>query len=304
MDKITLTVLCTLFFFNYSSLLILSLFILMLFGVIDITYITLFLTTLLGVYYTYGLSGLFILSLSTLSFITSGYMCIFNVSFNEIIKSISYSNENTTYDYSILLANIYDKTGLSEKKIKTIINNYKKISSLYDKFCSNLYILLCTFRVLTEDIIGFRELYNLTDKCIEFKKRINHIQQLFSLSSSVTVPNNISAISNELINQELNSLEPIELNNLSTNDNTIIDNTQIVEEHISQEPVRQRNSINNDPFTSLFNGNNLDFNNIMAMNHQMEKQLSSLPPEQKQQLDKMAMDMMGGLFGNLNSKKN
>jgi hypothetical protein len=294
-------------------------------GILDITHISLFCMTLIGVYNIYGLQGLFLLLLSTLSFIASGYMYITNVSFTDIINTVNNKTDNTEQYYENLLTNVYHKTGISKESIKYITNYYNSISTQYDSFCKFMYKQLCNLRYITEDIVGFKNLYDLYDKCLLIKQNINQFQQLFNLRTSFKIPDNIVAISNDLIADELeqeendiniSKIDNDELDvdaNLDANlddeldddlddelDNELDDNLD-VDKSITSLPKRK--PVIGDPFASLFGGNNLDFNNIMALNKQMEKQLSNMPPEQKQQLDKMALNMMSGLFGNINNKK-
>lgn len=307
MDKLTLTFLLLVLLTGYTSSLILILSMLMIVGIVDITHLTLFFMTLLGVYNIYGLQGLCVLLLSTLSFIGSGYMYITNVSFSDMIKTVN----NTENNYEVLLTNVYHKTGIKKESIQYIYNSYNNISLKYDLFCKFVYIHLCNLRYITEDIAGFKYLYDLYDRCMSIKQHITQFQQLFNMSSSFTIPENIVSIANDTINDELKQ----EKNDITISeiddDELDIDINDELEKKSNNKIIKECNPslpknipVVNDQFASLFgNSNNLDFNNIMAMNKQMEKQLSNMPPEQKQQLDKMAMDMMSGLFGNINKRQ-
>ena len=325
MDKLTLTVLLTVLLTGYTSLLTLLLSMLMITGILDITHISLFCMTLLGVYNIYGLQGLFLLLLSTLSFIVSGYMYITNVSFTDMITSTNNKTDNTEQYYDNLLANVYHKTGITKESIKYITNHYNSISSKYDLFCKFMYTQLCNLRYITENIAGFKHLYDLYDRCMIIKQNINQFQQLFNLRTSFKIPDNVVAISDDLIADELeqkeNDINISEIDNDELDDELDDDLDDKLDDDLDDKlddeldvndeldvgesitSLPKRKPVINDPFASLFGGsNNLDFNNIMAMNKQMEKQLSNMPPEQKQQLDKMAMNMIGGLFGNINNK--
>lgn len=264
MDKLLASFLTVIFLYGYSYVIMCILFILMFTNILDTSPFTLLILTLITIYNIYGLTGIFVVLLSMVSFVISGYMYFFNTSINGIINLIDTHNDR--HKNTLYLKSIYDKSGISHKNMKYIKNTYTDISLKYDTICSNIYTLLCNFRKITEDIIPFKQTYDLIDTLLETKIYINKFYDLFNINS--------------LYNHK-NSLYKIPIN---------IDDNNTKQENISSE----HNS-------SLF-GNNLDFSNIMSFNQQMEQQLLNLHPEQKKQLDKMAMDMMGGLFGNLANK--
>lgn len=286
MDKLLSTVLLLVLLFDYPNLLLFSIFASPLIG---LTYISLFFMTILSIYNIYGLTGLFILLLSQVSFVTSIYMYLTNSSFNDLFSLPNMCN-------SYLMLN-YNRIGITQDKINYLHNIYNTISLKYDILCDVIYKYLCYFRNRTENIVYFQYLYSSYDKCMNIKQYINHFRNLFNMKSSVTT-SNIIPTATMLIDAELNQ-------DSCDTDDDILDTDEPTIQEI--KPIRKL--ANTDQFATLLENNNINFNNMnfnnidfMSMNQQMERQLSNLRPEQKQQLDKMAMDMMDGLFGNFNKK--
>jgi hypothetical protein len=308
MDKLSLTLLFAVLLTGYTSLLLLILSMLMILGVLDITHLTLFFMTLLGVYNLYGTQGLCVLLLSTLSFMGSGYMYITDVSITDMIKTVT----NTEINHGTLLTTVFYKTGISKESIQYIYNCYNSIALKYNIFCEFVYIYLCKLRYITENITGFKYLYDLYDRWVLINQDIAQYHKLFTISPELPHPHNIVSLSNVPNNieseQNKNSINISDIYNdeLDIDEHDEIkknSNNIVIEECVSSSPKKQ--STVNNSFGSLFcNNNNLDFSNIMKINTQMEKQLSNMAPEHKQQLDKMALNMMGSLFGNIKSKTN
>lgn len=210
---------------------------------------------------------------------------------------------------------LYDKCIIINKNINQLRNlfNIKPSTTRPDNIISTATMLIDAElkQENNNDDIG---IYEVEDNNAQEIKPVNidSFTTLFGNDKNVDINND------DILDVEDNNAHEIKPVN-SESDTTLFgndknedinnENIHDVEDNNTQEIKLTNKSTKNDPFSSLFgNGknvdfNNIDFNNIMAMNQHMERQLSGLQPEQKQQLDKIAMTMMGDLFSNYNKKK-
>lgn len=301
MDNLSNTILLLLFLTGHSNILTFILSLLILSGILDITYISMCIMTLLCIYNLYGLTGVCVLFISIISFIVSGYMYWSCVSINVFGKIFSVDN-NT------IVNQVYEKTGISISSIERIRTFYNTLSESYNTLCSFVYKRLLYLRTITENIFGFRQVYTLYDNCINLKYKFDVLHDMFNLNNQLTIPDNIVSSSTQIINETLDELQDVPLitnNDCDCEKLNDIDFDDELDTDKVEEPVPQTTqSVEHDPLSALFGNNkSFDFNNMIEMNKQMEKQLANLTPSQRQQMDKMAMDMMGGIFGNISKKK-
>lgn len=317
MDRLIIALLIVLFFCGGSGLTSAGLLALIFGGVIDVTYATLSTVSVLLTYYICGLTGLFVVMFSSIALISSGCMYWYEMSFGDVKKMLqdmnkkgqasgekesrdkdsdkkkkesetdeNESDDSKTQSFEKRLTEFseyktksvqafYDKTGLTDQRLEKYKGYYLFVSTKFDSFCDASHYYLCQFRAATEEIAGLRELYSGYDKCLELKTNLEGLRSLHKLSRTMQMPSAQSTASGS--------------------------NSKSRESSGSQQKA--------DPLAALFGGmggsggmpgmGGMDFGELMKMNQQMESQLSSLPADQRQQLDKMAMEMMGGMFGNM-----
>jgi len=86
---------------------------------------------------------------------------------------------DTLSQYKIKYVNMFcEKIGLDSTRIGSIKSFYTYLSVMFDKFCQMFYGLMCRFRVLTQNIKGFKTLYNGYDTLYQYKTNIDKLKAL------------------------------------------------------------------------------------------------------------------------------
>lgn len=295
MDRLTTTLFAVLFIFGGSGLTSAGLLALMFGGVIDVTYLTLSAVSVMLTYYICGLSGLFVVSFSSVALVAAGSMYWYEMSFQDVKKMLTDMNEQgnqeaikkskdsnakqdegsgETINFSQKMRGVnkykddslkafYEKTGLTEDKIKTYKGYYALASTKFNVFCEALYAYIVQFRAATEEVPGLREIYRASDGLVKVKTNVEMVRGLHKMSRSMSgmsgMPGMATPASQPTQRSESN---PPDLGGLGD-------------------------------LGSMFGG--MDLGNIMSMNQQMQQQMSQLDPAQKKQMDEMTKQLMGNM---------
>ena len=204
MDKLSIAFLTILFLNGGSFLIWIGLLLALLTNMLPLNYKTLFSVTSFTTYYFYGFSGIFYTFFCTLSLLVCGAMYWLELSVDDIKNKIKELNVNekpstevdntlspngqlnqmeqyvdTFSQYRIKYVNMFcEKTGLDSTRIGSINSFYTYVSVMFDKFCQMFYGLMCRFRALTQNMKGFKTLYNGYDTLYQCKTNIDKLKAL------------------------------------------------------------------------------------------------------------------------------
>lgn len=322
MDKLSLTLLELLFVFGGSGLTATMLLFFLITGVVTLNCGTLFSLTTLFTYYFYGLFGLLYTMISSLSFLLCATMYWYELSFDDFKKSANNMREQTIKDlpqeleaekinndlddklqvlrkylnkYKVLGQTfVRDKLKLTDERIEKYQTSYKKISSKYDTVIDTLYNYLKKLRTLTENVPGFKFVYNVYDEILQFKTLLESIRSMNK--SMYNMPHELQ--------EDFNTTQQVKTpKNSTTSSSTetstnISTDTETSEESTTATTIKPSTSPKNKDFNPLkspiFTLPSENMNDLKEL-EEMQKKFNAIPPDEKQKMDEMAMQLFGNM---------
>lgn len=272
MDNLSVAFLVFLFMFSGSGLTTAVFLTMLLTKFADLTCFTLFSFSVLSVYFIYGFAGLLFIMLSTFTVITSGLMFWFDVSLLEMqdkmTKELKLQNKLNDLDdnvekltlveqkfaelenYKLQTLNVfYKKTGLDDKKVAKLLENYKSLSMNFDNLVNVVYEYLLTFRKATENTVGLKELYKYCDYVLIVKNGIINARTLHRMSREVQNPT--------LSNNTNNNNDPFSmLGNFGNLGDLSQLNKQVEKELLNMSPAQKKQM--DDMAKQMFGNINMD----------------------------------------------
>ena len=206
MDKLLIAILCYTFIFTPTEITLFTFLSMFFLKLITITHNTLFSLFAITTYYLYGLLGTFYIILCSFLVNACGIMFWYEMSVTDIKESIK--ELKTDEKYKEIDTNIFDssflekrivqafnyKNQISEKLNNNVIyKNVKRLTILYystiityfDKLSNLIYFYMCKFRLLTENIIGFKHIYRVYDKFCKIQYMIISLRSIHKMTRQI-----------------------------------------------------------------------------------------------------------------------
>ncbi len=289
MDKLTIACIISLFILLGPGAASLGFIILIATKLVTLNYMTLFNITNLFTYYLYGLQGVLYIYMCTLSLIGSGYMYWYDMSLYDLKnKLIEFEAESKPLDKNcsekkptklisdsvqssfdknmdklcqyknISVDKFYQKTGFNANTVLKIKQSYFYLSNNFNNLCDFIYLYLCKFRLMTDNIYGIKSIYLVCDEGLNYVKTIDAIKSIHKMSRNLQT--NLKIKKPESKTSVLS-----EINTGGQNNNQL--------------------QFNNDLF------GNFGMNDF----EQMDKQFKNLSATDKKQMDEMAKQLFGNM---------
>lgn len=207
MDNLSIAILCFSFMFSGAGLASAIMLSMLFSGTAVLNHVTLFWITTLLTYYFYGFFGLLYVVGASLALIGCGTMYWFELSVDDMKqKALELKNEQDNMnsngdnhsfpdiDKKLAVLNQYktsginalcQRAGLTPDRISRIKEYYNVSSVRFDNFCNLVYEYACQFRETTKDISGLKNVYELYDWIMVFKKNIESIRSLHKMTRSL-----------------------------------------------------------------------------------------------------------------------
>jgi len=329
MDKLSTAVLIMLFALGGSGLTLATFLLFILSGIASFNHISVFFLSLLFVYCMYGVIGLIILSVCSLSMLLCGIVYWYDLSYSSIKKSLNSvdSMNNTTQDLTFNLDvdkkinelseyrknytdKIFNTIGLTGERIIRIQSVYKLISISFDKLCGLVYTYCEKFRETTNGVAGLKIVYVIIDYIVSLWKGIGVFKNLHKVSRSMqsSLMNMDKIINSRIPTDNTNKIKHETGSKLPTN-NT--DNTQpMLDKTVKVQKIENNKCKNKNKNES--NNIGIDMLNIGNMNDEIQKMqeyYNKMDPSQRKQIEELTIQLLGdmpidAMFGDLGQDMN
>jgi len=200
MNRLLTALLAMIFIFGGSSYACLSLLMMLLTGIIPFDSTALLLKNVILTYHFYGLVGIFYVMMCFISLVACFVTYWFDMPFKELKVKLQELNDSTKDEKNntekvqtelekkinkflelkdSITATFYDKILFYEKYLVKLKSCCEYLSQVFDKICDMIYSVMCKVRVMTENVIVFREIYYVYDQMCKFKKNIEMIKSMY-----------------------------------------------------------------------------------------------------------------------------
>jgi hypothetical protein len=327
MDKLSITAFILLFIFSGAGLPSLLLLSLLGTGKIALNYLNLFSLINLLTYYFYGFFGMIYLFISSLALMVCGFMYWYELSIDEFKKEaeemrikalndsetikpdvpanvtgVTMTNEvtKTKLDVQLERAKVFfdkykglcfdfleKKLGFTSKRMEKISNVYTKISSYYDNFVAMVYNFLLKFKNATKNVVGLRSLYYLDDQLVICRDSVNSLRTMHKAARDMQIEQNNIFMK---MQDQLQSLEQIQsLEQLQSQEQS---------QFLEQNRTPKSSGDSKDKITDLdklpSRSNTSKFASFEEL-EKMQKQMESISPQDKQNMDELALQLFGNM---------
>lgn len=281
MNRLLTALLAMIFIFGGSGYFCLTLLIMILTGILPFDSTTLLLKNIVLTYHLYGLVGMCYIMLCFLSLVACFLTYWFDMSFKDLKVKLQELNDSTKDETTNtekgpteiekkinkflelkhnIITTVYDKVKFAEKYLIKLKSVCEYLSRIFDKICYMIYSLTCKVRMMTNNVVVFREIYYVYDQMCKFKKNIEMIKSMYCASQD--------ALDDELV--------------------------------ISDKDTNSKSKLDMKDSLGLFGDMGMDLDELKKEMNEMSSQYKSMTPEQKKEEANKAFDAIKNMFNNVN----
>lgn len=292
-------------------------------GIVPIDHTTLFSLFILLTYSFYGFFGLFYVTLSALVVIGCGLMYWFEMSMDDVkdkliemqiqaLKTETENNQNNQNNQNNenneneiqkridqmktmrqgFLTVFWTKTGISEERRNQMFEFYSAISSKFDLLMQIVIDNIQKFKNMTQNIVPFNKLYILIDGLFLFKQSVESLRSMHKLARSVQPSmfgnfQSMPMMGSGDFQRMMDTNESQDSTSIAEIDDDDVLDEPTIKKHAPTGHGSSSNRMPNIDIGSMFGG--------MPDIAQMQRELESLPASEREKIDKMTKDMLGGM---------